>query len=206
MGGDHPGPLVMGPPVPRGGYRLELRGRPLSSTTEETGWGQPRHQGSGPGTEGRDHHTAQSRQLAGGRLWAVRHVPGTDGGMCSLSLCALCVCVRGCVLSQRFDCESRERYLERTTRALATQCTQCTQCNGRNVKRPPRLHRRVVSLEGRRATAWRGARGVAKGGQPSAQLAGLFQTRRAACPRTSPSHTHRGSGAPRLRRGLSPGQ
>lgn len=153
LGGDHPGPLVMGPPVPRGGYRLELRGRPLSSTTEETGWGQPRHQGSGPGTEGRDHHTAQSRQLAGGRLWAVRHVPGTDGGMCSLSLCALCVCVRGCVLSQRFDCESRERYLERTTRALATQCTQCTQCNGRNVKRPPRLHRRVVSLEGRRATA-----------------------------------------------------
>jgi len=126
--------------------------------------------------------------------------------VCARSHCVHCVYVFGAVSCLSASIERVERYLERTSRALATQCTQCTQCNGRNVKRPPRLHRRVVSLEGRRATAWRGARGVVKGGQPTAQLAGLFQTRRAACPRTSPSHTHRGSGAPQSPRALSPGQ
>lgn len=125
-----------------------------SSSTEKRGAGQPRHQGSRPSAEGHDHHRAQSRQLESGRLWAVRHVPSTDGA-CARSHCVHCVYVfGGCVLSWRFDCESRERYLKRSSRALATQCTQCTQCNGRNVKRPPRLHRRKVSLEGRRATAW----------------------------------------------------
>lgn len=141
------------PPLTVGGIVSGTRGSPQLEDRKKGSGASLGTRGAAQVPRGVTTTRVQSRQLAGGRLWAVRHVLGTDGGVCSLSLCALCVCVRGCVLSQRFDCESRERYLERTSRALATQCTQCTQCNRRNVKRPPRLHRRVVSLEGRRATA-----------------------------------------------------